>query len=274
VAVERDLAALCDLAVSLARNAGRLQLERRHRLVVHGTKAHPNDLVTDVDLASERLLADGLAGACPRDSLTGEEGGSRVGTSGWTWVVDPLDGTRNYVTGSGPWAVSMALCHGGVARVGVVHDPVAGDTFAAVSGDGTRLNGVHVAPSPSARLPEAVVGMSYGTSQPTRERVAPVLAAVLPQVGDIRRLPAALHLAYLAAGRLDAGIIVDAGRWDVAAGLFLAMEAGVVLGGLHGTPVPELIVGSGPALWPDLRALLAATSLGGELADAPGGTAE
>jgi myo-inositol-1(or 4)-monophosphatase len=100
--VDRDLAAACDLATELAVAAGRLQVERRGTVVI-GTKAHANDLVSDVDLASEKLIVDGVTAAWPGDGILAEEGSDAPGTSGWRWVIDPLDGTRNYLTGAGPW---------------------------------------------------------------------------------------------------------------------------------------------------------------------------
>jgi myo-inositol-1(or 4)-monophosphatase len=259
--VNRDLDALLDVTVDLAHRAGRLQLERRAALVVQGAKAHANDLVSDVDLASEQLLVDGLLRACPDDGLLGEEGTSRAGTTGWTWVIDPLDGTRNYISGTGPWSVSIALREGDRTRLGVVHDPVAGETFTAAAGNPPRLDGHEVAARHAAHLAEALVGITYNPSPATKRRIGPALATLLPRVGDIRRLPAALELAYLATGRLDAGIIIGTHPWDVAAGLFLASQAGLVLTGPGGEATPELAVCATPGLWEAFSALLAETGL-------------
>ena len=137
--MDRDLASACDLAIELATAAGRLQLERRSRVVVEGSKAHANDLVSDVDLASEHLIVEGISATWPDDGILAEEGSAAGGTSGWRWVIDPLDGTRNYLTGAGPWSVCIALQQGDATRVAVVHDPVAGETFSAVSGAGAVL---------------------------------------------------------------------------------------------------------------------------------------
>src|SRR5215213_3641877 len=129
--MSRDLEAARNLAVDLAVAAGQLQLERRDTVVAGGTKAHANDLVSEVDLASERLIVDGLTATWPGDGILAEEGSSAPGTTGWRWVIDPLDGTRNYLTGAGPWSVCVALQEGGTTRVAVVHEPVAGETFSA-----------------------------------------------------------------------------------------------------------------------------------------------
>ena len=252
---EPNLRAACDVAVTLAREAGALQLRERPGVTVRATKAHRNDLVSDVDLASEALIVDGLRAAFPDDGILGEEGESTAGVSGRRWIVDPLDGTRNYLSAAGPWSVSIALRDGPADLVvGVVHDPALGETFSAVAGAGCLLDGRPVTASSCARLDEALAGLSFDQSIATKERMAPVVAALLPVVGDIRRIPAALHLAYLASGRLDCGMLVGAKLWDVAGGLVLAREAGVVLGGVGGTPSPELVVAAAPGVWEEYAA--------------------
>ncbi|MEV4730098.1 inositol monophosphatase family protein [Saccharopolyspora sp. NPDC049426] len=259
--MNRDLEALSHVAVDLAHQAGRLQLERRAALVVRGAKAHANDLVSDVDLESERLLVDGLRHHCPDDGLLGEEGAKQAGTSGWTWVVDPLDGTRNYISGTGPWSISIALRKDNATRLAVVHDPAARETFTAVAEHAPRLNGHGISARRAVRLTEALAGICYNTSTATKQRIGPVFATLVPHVGDIRRLPAALQLAYLAAGRLDVGVVLGTRLWDVAAGLFLASQAGLVVTGPEGEATPQLTVCATPELWEDFAALLASTGL-------------
>lgn len=242
-----------DLAVvvDIAERAGRLQVKRRPSLVVKGTKAHVNDLVSDVDVASERLIVDALAAAWPEDGILGEEGHDTAGTSGRRWVVDPLDGTRNYVTASGPWSVSIALFDGDRPTAAVVHDPAAGETFTAVADGGARLGDARIAVS-GAPLAEAIVGLSFNPSPATKQQVAGQIGRMLPSIGDLRRLPAALDLAYLAAGRLDAAVLVDTQPWDVAAGLLIATEAGAH----YGSRAPERLV---LAATSDLAAALVTT---------------
>jgi myo-inositol-1(or 4)-monophosphatase len=242
--MDRHLEEALAVAVHLARRAGDLQLERRAGLTLHGAKAHANDLVSDVDIASEKLIVDGLREVWPSDGLLGEEGVSEGGTSGRRWVIDPLDGTRNYVSGTGPWSVCIALQRGRTTEVAVVHDPVARETFTAVSGAGARLNGEPLSASSTLRLDEALVGVSFNPSPQTKSLVGPMLSTIMPSIGDIRRLPAALQLAYLAAGRFDAGLVVDTQLWDVAAGLLVAREAGVVLSGRGGMPTPAFTIGA------------------------------
>jgi myo-inositol-1(or 4)-monophosphatase len=258
--MDRDLSAARELVAGLAVRAGQLQLDRRDTLKVGAPKAHVNDVVSDVDIASERLIVDAIHAAWPDDAVQAEEGHGRSGTSGWTWVIDPLDGTRNYISRTGPWSVCIALYHEDQARLAVVHEPVAGETFSAVDGGGALLNGEPISASAEPSLAKALVGVSFQPNPATKERAAKAVRALLPVVGDIRRVPAALNLVYLAAGRLDGGLALDTNLWDIAAGALIAREAGVVLGG-HGPDfTTELTVGAGPQLWPELAELVRAAA--------------
>ncbi|MCM4082121.1 inositol monophosphatase family protein [Paractinoplanes hotanensis] len=250
--MDRDLSGVRDLAAELAVRAGRLQLERRDTLRVGAPKAHANDVVSDVDIASERLIVEALHAAWPDDAVQAEEGNGRAGSSGWNWVIDPLDGTRNYISRTGPWSVCIALYEGDEPRVAVVHEPVANETFSAIDGGGASLNGEKITVSGGPPLAEALVGVSFQPNPATKERAGKVIRELLPVCGDIRRLPAALNLVYLAAGRLDAGLALDTNLWDIAAGALIAREAGVVLGGRGDDFTTDLTVGAAPALWPAL----------------------
>ena len=250
--MDRDLSGVRDIAADLAVRAGRLQLERRDTLRVGAPKAHANDVVSDVDIASERLIVEAIHAAWPDDAMQAEEGNGRSGTSGWNWVIDPLDGTRNYISRTGPWSVCIALYEGDKPRVAVVHEPVANETFSAIDGGGAFLNGERITVSGGPPLAEALVGVSFQPNPATKERAGKVIRELLPVCGDIRRLPAALNLVYLAAGRLDGGLALDTNLWDIAAGALIAREAGVVLGGRGDDFTTDLTVGAAPALWPAL----------------------
>jgi myo-inositol-1(or 4)-monophosphatase len=254
--MDRDLTATRVLAVSLAEQAGRLQVERHSGLQLGAPKAHANDLVSDVDIASEQLIIEGIAAEWPDDALHAEEGNSREGTSGWTWVIDPLDGTRNYVSRTGPWSVCIALYHGEQARMAVIHDPVARETYSALSGGGAFLNEKPISASAGPPIDQALVGLSFHPSPETKERVGRLMRVLVPVIGDFRRIPAGLNLAYLAAGRLDCGVVLDAKLWDIAAGALIAREAGAVLGGEGRDFSPELTIGAAPRLWPEFSSLL------------------
>ncbi|MGH2767475.1 MAG: inositol monophosphatase family protein, partial [Actinomycetota bacterium] len=201
--------ALRDLAVELARGAGELLL----RLPPSGqvSKSSPTDLVTDADRAAERYIVERLRRERPEDSIVAEEGSLHEGTSGVRWVVDPLDGTVNFVYGIPHWCVSVGI--EGRARAGVIHDPCRGETFT----DADRLR-----PSQKTSLSTAMVGTGFSYSSGTRARQAEVLERVLPRVRDIRRMGSmALDLAWVACGRLDAFYEDDSNDWDISAGTAL-----------------------------------------------------
>ncbi|GID31673.1 inositol monophosphatase family protein [Paractinoplanes brasiliensis] len=250
--MDRDLTAARDLAAELAVRAGRLQLDRRSTLRMGAPKAHANDVVSDVDIASEQLIVDAVHAAWPADAIQAEEGHGRTGSSGWSWVIDPLDGTRNYVSRTGPWSVCIALYEGDRPRVAVVHEPVAGETFSAVDGGGAFLNGEPLPAPGGSTLDKALVGVSFQPNPATKERAGRVIRELLPVSGDIRRVPAALNLVYQAAGRLDGGLALDTNLWDIAAGALIAREAGVVLGGHGAEFTTELTIGAAPKLWDEL----------------------
>ena len=253
--MDRDLPAARDLAAALAVQAGRLQVERRDSLQI-SAKAHANDLVSDVDIASEQLIVDRITATWPDDALHAEEGHGRAGTSGWTWIIDPLDGTRNYISRTGPWSVCIALYHGDQARVAVVHDPVTGETFSAIEGGGAFLNGNPISASAGTPLDRALIGISFHPTPETKDRVGRLLRELLPLVGDIRRIPAALNLVYQADGRLDGGVALDTKLWDIAAGALIAQEAGVMLGGEGEDFSTRSTIGAAPTLWPEFSALI------------------
>jgi myo-inositol-1(or 4)-monophosphatase len=190
--------------------------------------------------------------------VLGEEGARRAGGSGVRWVLDPIDGTVNFLYGLRPYAVSVAAERDGQVVAGCVHDPTSGETFSAVLGggawlDGRPLGGRWVA----ASLDRAVIGTGFGYDEGLRAGQGRVLAAVLPRVANVRRLgSAALDLCYVAAGRLDGYYEYGLKTWDRAAGALIAAEAGAVVGGLRGRPPAALTVAASPAVAAELRTLL------------------
>jgi myo-inositol-1(or 4)-monophosphatase len=219
---------LLELALGAARDAGSLLLERFGGPVSGvESKSSTTDLVSDADRAAERLVLDRIAAARPDDGVVAEESGRVTGGSGLTWVVDPLDGTTNYVFGYPVWAVSIACedADGGV--VAVVHDPCRGETFAAARGRGTTLNGRPVHTRSPRGLDRALVATGFAYRAGDRAFQAAVLTHVLGEVRDIRRGgSAALDLAWVACGRLDGFYEWGIKHWDRAAGMLLVSEAG------------------------------------------------
>jgi myo-inositol-1(or 4)-monophosphatase len=222
------------------------------------TKSSDTDPVTDADHESQRVIADMITRARPDDAILGEEGLDRPGPSGWRWVVDPLDGTVNYIYGRDQWSVSIALEDpDGAVVVGVVLAPALGRTYTAVRGQGSWLNGERLAARPAIDLAHSVIGTGFSYEAPIRAAQAAVLSRVLPAVADIRRCgSAALDLADVASGRIHAFYESDLSRWDWAAGALLAAEAGAVVSEFPGPDGRSGLVAATPALAGPLRELV------------------
>ena len=254
-------ATLLELATDLAHRAGALALSMHAGLGTRedqDVKATPTDVVTAADRASERLLVEGIRAARPGDGVLGEEGASDDGTTGVRWVVDPIDGTVNYLYGIAQWCVSIGVEVDGVTVVGVVHNPVAGETFTAVRGGGAHLDGRPLRCSGATDLSQALVATGFGYDARRRTAQALVLQQVLPRVRDLRRLGAgALDLCGVAAGRVDAYYEQGLEPWDMSAGLLIATEAGALVGGLSGRPPShDLVIAAAPGVFGGLHDLL------------------
>lgn len=247
-----DSEALLALAESAARAAGAVLLERYGAAGGVETKSSATDPVTEADRASEALLVSRLLEARPDDGLLGEEGSSRPGRSGLRWVIDPLDGTVNYLYGLPAWSVSVACEDGDGALVGVVHDPVHGETFTAVRGGGAFMGGRRLRVNDPVELGQALVATGFLYDRRARARQAATVARVLPAARDVRRFgSAALDLCALACGRVDGYYEDELGRWDWPAGGLVAAEAGAVVESLGSG-----VIAAGPALFETLRALV------------------
>ncbi|MGH9177415.1 MAG: inositol monophosphatase family protein [Acidimicrobiales bacterium] len=220
------------------------------------TKTSRTDMVSELDRASEELVTRTLLAARPDDAILGEEAGlCGPGTSGVRWIVDPLDGTTNYLYGFPAWAVSIAAEVDGEVVAGVVHDGVHDEVFRAAKGAGAWCNEGRLRIEGAAELAVSLVGTGFGYDPAVRARQGSVVAHVLPRVRDLRRGGAAsLDLCWVAAGRLDAYFERGLQPWDWAAGMLVASEAGAVVQVLDdGTAVV-----APPQLHPALVDLLAA----------------
>jgi myo-inositol-1(or 4)-monophosphatase len=211
------------------------------------------------------LLREQIQAARPGDGILGEEGGLVPGSSGLTWVVDPIDGTVNYLYGIPAYAISVAVVSGDAldpaghqVLAGCVHHPISGETWTATSGGGAFLDGRPIRANRAVPLNRALIATGFGYDVERRRHAAQVAAVVLPEVRDIRRSgSAALDLAALATGRLDGYYERGLGPWDLAAGGLIAREAGVTVGGLDGRPPgAELVVAAPPGLFEALQELL------------------
>ncbi len=252
---------LLALAVALAARAAHLLVDG----LAHGrrdltTKSSATDLVTDMDRAAEQLVVEGLLDARPHDTVVGEEGADRGGTSGVRWLIDPIDGTTNYVYGLPGFSVSLAAQVDGRTIVGVVHDPLHRDVFTAARGRGAWRNGHRLALGPGPELATALVATGFSYSADRRARQAEVLTRVLPAVRDIRRGGAAsVDLCWVACGRVDAFYEKGLQAWDHAAGVLIAEEAGARTGDLAGGPASSaFVLAARLGLFEPLQALLTA----------------
>jgi myo-inositol-1(or 4)-monophosphatase len=211
--------------------------ERRGRATIVADEKQPRDLVTEADRAAERCIVERIRAAFPDHALLAEEsdhGESREGLGAARWVVDPLDGTANFVHGIPMWAVSVALLDGDAPVVGVVVDPVRDEWFTAVTGRGAFLDGGDpadaepLAVSPSREPGRAILATGFPFRRPVEiDRYLEAFGEIFRRVSDMRRAgSAALDLAYVASGRLEGFWEIGLHRWDIAAGELLVLEAG------------------------------------------------
>ena len=252
---------LLDIAERAATRAGEELLRRHGRTGGVSTKSSATDPVSDADRASEELLVSELIGARPHDGVLGEEGADRTGTSGLHWVLDPLDGTVNYLYGFPGWCVSVAVADRSGALVGVVRDPVRDETFTAVRGQGSWLVDRRLHVNELDDLRSALVGTGFSYEAEHRRRQAAVVADLLPAVRDIRRAgSAALDLCYVAAGRLDAFYEDAINYWDWAAGALIAAEARATVSPLDGPGGRSGVLAAAGPVHDALRALVTAAA--------------
>ena len=252
---------LLGIAEQIAREAGALLRDRPAQLHAD-SKSTVTDAVTEMDRAAEALILDRLRSLRPDDDVVGEETGQHGDSEGdtITWVVDPLDGTVNYLFGIPHFAVSIAAQQHGESIAGVVYDVMRDDLYAASRGEGATCNGRPIRCSTQADPAMALVATGFGYDAGMRRDQAQVLTTVLPAVRDIRRMgSAALDLCMVASGRMDAFFEAGMQRWDWAAGALIATEAGARIGGLGGRPPGYwTTLTANPALFERLEALLVA----------------
>ena len=255
-----DNAVLRDLALDIARAVGPEIGRRAGRVDVSSTKSTASDLVTEVDRWSEDQIVSRILDARPEDSILGEEGTGVEGTSNIRWVVDPIDGTTDFVYGHPGFSISIGVEVDSEPVAGVVLDPLLDDEFAAAVGHGTTRNGQPVRVSGATDLTAALVATGFSYDPARRGRQAEVLVGLLPQIRDIRRMGgAATDLASVSCGRVDAYFEQGLNPWDCAAGTVLVSEAGGRVTDLDGRPsTGEMTVAAPAAIHGPLLDLLRA----------------
>jgi myo-inositol-1(or 4)-monophosphatase len=257
--------ALLGLARDIGREAAAFVRSSRPpgRVDIASTKSSDTDVVTEIDEACERLIRERIFAARPDDGFVGEEGDDIAGTSGVDWVVDPIDGTVNFVYGIPTYAVSIAARHDGAVVAGYVVNIASGAEWGAVAGAGSwRYEGDdrrRLAAPRVERLAHALVATGFNYVPEVRAKQAAAMAAFIPQVRDIRRIgSAALDLCALAEGQYDAYLEEGLKPWDLAAGGLIAREAGLVLSGLDGGPDERMVMAAHPAIAEEYFALVRA----------------
>lgn len=221
--IETRLARATDMTERAAKSALGL-FNERDKLLVESKGLQ--DWVSNADKSVELELRAAIADSFPDDAVIGEEHDNVDGSSGYTWVIDPIDGTTNFVTGTPGWCVVLACVHDAQCVCSVICDPIVGETFTAIRGGGTKLNGKHMQTSTATLLNEGTLGVGHSTRVPAQTTLA-LLGALLPQGGLFRRSGSgALDLAYVAAGRLIGFTEPHMNAWDCLAALLMIEEAG------------------------------------------------
>lgn len=260
--VTDEMVSTCEAA---ARAAGKVLLEWRGRFTVR--EKGPADLVTEADVAAQATIHRIVMNAFPTHGFLGEEAlaeqkPTAASTNPFCWIVDPLDGTTNYVHDLPGWAVSIALAKKDKVQLGCVYDPVGNDLYMAIAGQGAFRNGVRMRTSATNNMSEALVAVSFSASvkrnSPEVERFLEVMVAAQ----GFRRLgSAAMNLCHVAGGQLDAYYATSVKAWDVAAGALLVEEAGGTLSSLSGKAFdvfhPRIVAAANPGLHRELLTILA-----------------
>ena len=252
----QDLLALAtDIAAQAAAVVARYAAERTY---VVETKSTPTDLVTEADRETEALIVRRILEARPDDGLLGEEGANRGGSSGIRWVIDPIDGTTNFVYGVPAYSVSIGVERDGEIIAGVVNDVALGEAYTAALGAGAHLNGRAIHVSAKADLATSLMGIGFAYDPVRREAQGRFYDGVMRHIRDVRRMgSAALDLCRVASGQLDGYFEFQLNPWDIAAGGLIVREAGGVTTGFHGHTFEQgWVLATNPALVEPLTSVL------------------
>jgi len=245
--------------LDIAREAALAAVSVHHRAATGAsTKGSPTDLVTDIDREAEQRLVAVIRKYRPDDSIVGEEGAAIKGSSGVCWILDPLDGTTNFVYGYPAHAVAVGVEIDGERALGLVHDTSRSCVYSGIVGQGAYCDYRPIFARTSNDLSHALIGTGFLPQAAVRDVQGGVLRYVLPKVRDVRRSGCpSLDLCAVAAGMLDGFYEFGLGRWDIAAGAAIAEAAGASIALLAGKPLPDpLLVAANPGLLPELLGLL------------------
>lgn len=243
--------ALKDLAVEIAKSAGALLMQRPEQLDI-STKSSDIDIVTQMDRASERFIVDAILKARPDDGIIGEEGADRASKSGYTWVIDPIDGTVNYLYNMAGWSVSIAVKDQNGTVVGVVYSPTIDSLYTATRGGGAFLNGSKISCNDPIELNRALIATGFAYRSELRKEQVVQFNDLILKIRDYRRNgSAAIDICHVASGQVDGYYEMGLLEWDRAAAELIASEAGAKIS-VHG----ELTIAAGPYLYGKLSEVL------------------
>lgn len=250
---------LLQLAEEIALKVGELLVQRPSRFELD-QKSGVLDFATQMDHESERLIVESILRARPDDGIIGEEGANRIGSSGYTWVIDPIDGTVNYLYGIPGWCISIAIKDEIGGLIGVVHSPSIGMTWSAIRGSGALCNGAPIKCNDPVPLDRALIATGFAYDIERRKPQAEFVQALLPKIRDIRRIGAcAVDICMVASGLLDAHFEAGVNEWDYAAAGLIAQEAGAKFNSIKGIWNGEkfFVLTAGPSLYRALAVELA-----------------
>lgn len=228
---------ILNIAINAARNASKVIVRSIGRLETQQiSEKHKNDFVTEVDKAAEKEIISTLKKTYPNHKIIAEESGVIEGEDDFTWIIDPLDGTTNFIHNVPHYAVSIAFQYKGKLEHGTIYDPIRNELFVASRGEGARLNDRRIRVSNSTKIEKSLIGTGFPFKDPNRIPIyLRIFEKILPHVGGIRRAgSAALDLAYVAAGRFDGFWELGLKEWDMAAGVLMIREAGGLVSDLLG----------------------------------------
>ncbi len=248
-----------DHARNLARQAGEVLLDgrpdfARNSILETTSKSSPTDLVSEKDLASEKAIVDGILSRYPDDGIVGEEGTNRSSKSGMKWIIDPLDGTINYIYGSGFWSVSIAVADQNGVFAAVVYVPLLDLEFYAVRGQGAyrvdRFGNVKLPKIGEVEMKHALCATGFAYKEEIRKEQSEQFLTIITKIRDIRRVgSAAFDLCMVACGNVNAYFERTAQIWDIAAGTLIVEEVGGIVSGLNGkAPGPDFTIAGPPIL--------------------------
>ena len=242
---------LKDIAVEIAKSAGALLMQRPEQLDI-STKSSDIDIVTQMDRASERFIVDAILKARPDDGIIGEEGADRPSKSGYTWVIDPIDGTVNYLYNMAGWSVSIAVKDQNGTVVGVVYSPTIDSLYTATRGGGAFLNGSKISCNDPIELNRALIATGFAYRSELRKEQVVQFNDLILKIRDYRRNgSAAIDICHVASGQVDGYYEMGLLEWDRAAAELIASEAGAKIS-VHG----ELTIAAGPYLYGKLSEVL------------------